>query len=222
MAYERELERTWSRLRGEAVISPYTITLMGLAGILAAVGLLTNSVPVLIGAMLVAPAFPPFALIAVALVLGRWRIAWSGVVVAVCGLGFAVLLAVGTTWLLNGLGIIDAGGNLLHRELLEERVRVGWYSVAAAVAAGAAGVLAMIHNKMDTLIGTVASVALVPAGGAAGIALVSADPARAAGGFILLAVNGVLIVAAGMTVLLAAGRGRRAGEEPRPVPDAPR
>lgn len=209
MAYERELAQTIERLSDDVALTPYHMTLMAMAGVLSAVGLLTNSVPVLIGAMLVAPAFAPLAMLAIALVLGRWAVARHALVVSVTGLAVAVLLATLTTAAVNVLGIIPAEANLVQRHLLEERVRPGWYSMAAALAAGSAGMLAEIRNKTDALIGTVASVALVPAGGAAGIAFLSGDPARAAGGLILLAINVVLIVVTGMIVLLVIGRGRQ-------------
>lgn len=214
MAYEREIPQTIGRLRPDVEVSGYHMTLMALAGILAAVGLLTNSVPVLIGAMLVAPAFAPLALLALAIVLGRWPLAVHSLKVSVVGLIVAVASAILTTAFVNALGIIPVEANLVQRELLEERVRPGWYSMAAALAAGSAGMLAEIRNKTDTLVGTVASVALVPAGGAAGIAFLSGDAARAAGGLILLAINVILIVVTGMMVLLAIGRGRRRSRRP--------
>lgn len=220
MAYERELPQTIARLRPDVAISPYHMTLMALAGILAAVGLLTNSVPVLIGAMLIAPAYAPLALLPIALVLGRWRLALHSLEVALVGLAIAVALATLTTAFVNALEIIPVEANLVERDLLEERVRPGWYSMAAALAAGSAGMLAEIRNKTDTLIGTVASVALVPAGGAAGIAFLSGDAARAVGGLILLGINVILIVVTGMIVLLAIGRGRRRVRTPAPSPTA--
>ncbi|MGH7480866.1 MAG: DUF389 domain-containing protein [Longimicrobiales bacterium] len=208
MAFETELAETLDRLRRDTVISAYHMTLMGLSGVLSSVALLTNSVPVLIGAMLVAPVFPPLALLALALVLGRWALARHALLVVVVGLGIAVALAMLTTWFLNVAGIIPGYANLVRQELLEERVRPGWYSMLVALAAGTAGMLAEIRNKLDALIGTVASVALVPAGGAAGISLIAGDADRALGGCVLLAINAVLIVATGMIVLLAIGRGR--------------
>ncbi len=208
MAYEREFAETVHRLQGEVEMSAYYMILMGLAGVLAAVGLLTNSVPVLIGAMLVAPAFPPLALVTIGLILGRWALAWRSFAVAMSGLGLSVVLTMLTAWLLNLTGVIPEDANLLQRELLEERVRPGWYSIIAALAAGIAAMLAAVRNKMDALIGTLASVALVPAGAAAGIAFISGDPARGLGGLVLLAINVTLIIAMGMAVLLAIGRGR--------------
>lgn len=208
MAFETELAETLDRLGRDTVVAPYHMTLMGLSGVLASVALLTNSVPVLIGAMLVAPAFPPLALLALTLVLGRWSQAMHALAVVLVGLATAVLFAMATTWFLNVTGVIPGYANLVRQELLEERVRPGWYSMAVALAAGTAGMLAVIRNRTDALIGTVASVALVPAGGAAGIALIAGDPDRAVGGLVLLGINVVLIVATGMMVLLAIGRGR--------------
>ncbi|MGH7448876.1 MAG: DUF389 domain-containing protein [Longimicrobiales bacterium] len=208
VAFETELAETLERLQRNSAISSYNLTLMGLSGILVSVALLTDSVPVLIGAMLVAPAFPPLALLALTLVLGRWATARYALVAAMTGLAAAVVMAMLTTWFLNVAGIIPEYANLVRHQLLEERVRPGWYSMAVALAAGIAGMLAEIRNRMDALIGTVASVALVPAGGAAAIAFIAGDPGRALGGMVLLGINVVLIVATGMMVLLAIGRGR--------------
>ena len=208
MAFETELAQTLERVQRDAEISAYHLTLMGLAGILAAVALLTESVPVLIGAMLIAPAFAPLALLALALVLGRWVTAREAFVAATVGLGTALVMSMLTTWLLNVAGILPDYTNFASQPLLEERVRPGWYSMVVALAAGTAGMLAAIRNRVDALIGTIAAVALVPAGGAAGIAIVAGDSARALGGVLLLGINAVLIVATGMIVLLAIGRGR--------------
>jgi uncharacterized hydrophobic protein (TIGR00271 family) len=179
---------------------------MAVAGVLAAVGLLTNSVPVLIGAMVVAPAFAPLMAFSFGLVGGQVRLGLRGLGTAVLGLAVAVGFATLTTWLLNVSGILTADQNLLQRPLLEERVRPGWYSVVVAAAAGIAGVIAVMQRKKDTLVGIVSSVALVPAGGAAGIALLSGDSTRAFGGLVLLAINVGLIVAMAILVLLVVGK----------------
>jgi uncharacterized hydrophobic protein (TIGR00271 family) len=181
------------------------IAFMSMAGILASVGMLANSVPVLIGSMVVAPAFPPLSLVAFGAVAGQWKLALRGLGTALLGLGLAVGFAVLTTWTLNWTGVLAQDTNLLSNPLLEERVRPGWYSLVAAFAAGIAGTLATLKDKMDTLVGTVASLALVPAGGAAGIALLSADPLRAMGGVVLLTINVGLIIATGILVLVVAG-----------------
>ena len=102
---------------------------------------------------------------------------------------------------MNATNVIPAETNLLNKPMLEERVNPGWWAVAAAIAAGIAGTVALTKSKTDTLVGTVAALALVPAGAAAGIAFLSKDPARGVGGLLLLGVNVGLIIAMGILAL---------------------
>jgi uncharacterized hydrophobic protein (TIGR00271 family) len=190
----------------KAALDGSYIFFMAVAGILASVALLAHSVPVLIGAMIVAPAFPPLAMVSFCVVAGQWKLALRALGTALLGLGVAMGFAVLTTWVLAQAGILDVKGSLFNNPLLEERVRPGWYSVTAAFAAGTAGTLATLKDKLDTLVGTVAALALVPAGGAAGIAFLSDDPLRMLGGLVLLAINMGLIIASGILVLVVAGR----------------
>ncbi|MEO1682001.1 MAG: DUF389 domain-containing protein [Cyanobacteria bacterium J06631_12] len=90
----------------------------------------------------------------------------------------------------------------LSKTLLTERAQPGWYSVITAIAAGIAGTIALSERKTDTLVGVVAALALVPAGAAAAIAFLSQDPTEGWGGLLLLAINVVLIVVAGVFTLL--------------------
>lgn len=176
--------------------------LMATGGILAAVALLTNSVPILVGSMVVAPALPPLGLIAFALAARQPSLAFRGLWIAVVGLLIATLFAVLTTWIMNVTNVIPPETNLLDKPLLEERVRPGWYSVVAAMAGGIAGAIALAQKKTDTLVGVVAALALVPATGAAGIAMLSDDPMRSLGGLALLGINMGLVVVAGLLTLL--------------------
>lgn len=176
--------------------------LMVASGVLAAVAMLTNSVPVLIGSMIIAPALPPLALISFAIVNRRPKLIREGFASACFGLTLAVLAALVTTKLLNVTHIIPKEANLLNKVLLEERVNVGWYSVVTAIAAGIAGMIALTERKTDTLVGVVSALALVPAGAAGAIAFLSGDPVRGLGGIALLGINAFLIVVSGVTTLL--------------------
>lgn len=191
------------QVAGQAQLSRSYLVFMALSGVLAAVALLANSVPILIGSMIVAPALAPLALVAFALVGAQPRLALHGLVVGLLGIAVAAVAAVLTTWLMNVSNVIPPEANLLDKPLLEERVRPGWYSLVAAIAAGIVGTAALARQKTDTLVGTVAALALVPAAAAAGMALLSADPARALGGLLLLGMNVGLIVAMGIVTLWA-------------------
>lgn len=193
---------TIQQVKQQAKLSITFVVLMGLSGVLAAVSLLTNSVPILVGSMIVAPALGPIALVAFALVGGKPLLAMRGLVVALTGLAVATLTAMLTTWVMNVTSVIPPETNLFNKPLLEERVNPGWYSVAAALASGIAGTIAIAQQRTDTLVGAVAALALVPAAAAAGIALLSGDWGRALGGFGLLGINVALIVLGGIATLL--------------------
>ena len=178
------------------------ILLMATAGILSAVALLTNSIPVLIGSMVIAPAFPPLALVSFAVVNREIKLAREGIVTAVLGLCVSMSAALMVTWLLTTTHVLPAETELLNKTLLQERVSPGWYSVVTAIAAGTAGTIALTERKTDTLVGVVAALALVPAGVAGAIAFLSEDPVRGWGGVALLGINVSLIVVSGVVTLI--------------------
>ncbi|MEX2549312.1 MAG: DUF389 domain-containing protein [Nitriliruptoraceae bacterium] len=185
----------------QAALSPRYIIYMTLSGVLAGVALLSNSVPILVGSMIIAPVLPPVALIAFGVVHRRSSLAVRGAAVAVLGLGAAAVAAIVVGLLMRVTEVIPPGTELLAKPLLEERVSPGWWSLAAALAAGVAGVVALTEKKTDTLIGSVAALALVPAAAAAGLAALAGDMDRTLGGLLLLGMNLAIIVAMGIVVL---------------------
>ena len=97
-----------------------------------------------------------------------------------------MIFAMLTTWILNVTHVIPAETNLLDKELLDERVKPGWYSVIAAMAA----------------VGVVAALALVPAIAAAGIAFLSKNPVMGFGGLFLLRINVAFIIVSGVLTVI--------------------
>ncbi len=178
------------------------VVLMATSGILSAIALLTNSIPILIGSMVIAPALPPLALISLGAVNRQPKLALEGAISALLGISISMAAAIVVTWILNVAGVLPDEASLLDRTLLQERVSPGWYSVITAIAAGIAGTLALTEQKTDTLVGVVAALALVPAGVAGAIAFLSEDPIRGWGGITLLGINVSLIVVSGIVTLL--------------------
>lgn len=177
-----------------------------MSGVLSAVALLTNSIPILVDSMVIAPALSPLGLVAFALVRHEPRLALRGLGVSLIGFVLLMAFAVLTTYVLNLINVIPPETNLINKPLLEERVTPGWYSVAAAIAAGVAGSIALTKNRTDTLVGTVA--ALAPAVGAAAVALLSHRPIVALGGLALFGINAVLLIAMGVLALLVVRPGK--------------
>ena len=196
-------DRTLKKVAKQARLNTSYLVFMAMAGVLAAVALLTNSVPILIGSMVIAPALPPLGLVSLALVARKPKLVLEGLKTAFIGFFLAMIFAMFTTWLLNITHVIPQETNLIDKELLEERVKPGWYSVIAAIAAGISGAIALVKQKTDTLVGVVAALALVPAIAAAGIAFLSKNPAMGLGGLFLLAINvGFIILSGVLTVII--------------------
>lgn len=196
------------------------LVLMALSGVLAAVAFASSSIPVLLGAMIVAPVMSPLALFIFAFCGGQPKLAWRGLGTALTGLVVATLTAMATAYIIVAFGVAGEASTIFIGEpLFEERVRPGWYSMMAAGAAGIAGTLAFARGKTDTLIGTVASLALVPAAAAGGIAFIEGDPMRALGGLVLLTMNLGLILATGMWVVIIARPGVGNGSSDAPGRD---
>jgi len=196
-------DRTIEKVSKQAKLTSSYLVFMATAGVLAAVALLTNSIPILIGSMVIAPALPPLGLISLAIVVRKPKLALTGIKTAFLGFLIAMIFAMLTTWFLNITRVIPVETNLLGKELLDERVKPGWYSVVAAMAAGIAGSIALVKQKTDTLVGVVAALALVPAIAAAGIAFLSKNPVMGFGGLFLLAINvGFIIISGVLTIFV--------------------
>ena len=195
-------QRTIQKVTQQAQLTTSYLVFMATSGVLAAVALLTNSVPILIGSMVIAPALPPLGLVSIALVAKKPKLALKGLKTAFLGFLIAMIFAMLTTWLLNVTHVLPKETNLINKTLLEERVKPGWYSVIAAMAAGVAGAIALVKQKTDTLVGVVAALALVPAIAAAGIAFLSKNPIMGFGGLFLLAINVSFIIISGILTVI--------------------
>jgi uncharacterized hydrophobic protein (TIGR00271 family) len=154
--------------------------------LLAGLGLLQNSVAVIIGAMLVAPLMTPLIATGLGLVQGNFGLLktaansmWRGVAVGLF-LGFL-------------LRVIIPGSELTHE--VESRGSANILDLFIAFFAGSAAAYAMARPKMSgALPGVAIAVALVPPLTASGIAIGSQDWMIALGAFILLLTNLVMIV----------------------------
>jgi uncharacterized membrane protein len=182
------------------------LVLMMASGILSATAFIVDSVPILIGSMIVAPLLSPTALVSIGIGLGDWQKAARGLLTSIAGLIVAIAAAVLTVHLLNWFEVIPSEMNVVRKSLLEERVRPGWYSIIVGAVAGTSGLLGVVHEKLDTLIGSITSLALVPAGAAGAIALASGAPDRAVGGMLLLGVSYLMIIATGTITVLVMRR----------------
>jgi uncharacterized hydrophobic protein (TIGR00271 family) len=200
-ALRREKAPVWEMV--EAVIhegeayAPSFYVLLAIAGLIGAVGILTNSQILIVGAMVVGPEYN--AIIGVA--LGITRRARAEVRDGLLALGGGFLAAILLTLLL-GLAIRASGKT---PEAFLKGVRPvadlintpNIFSVIVAVLAGIVGVVSLTEARANALIGVFISVTTIPAAASVGISIAYSSWREARGSVLQLLLNVVLLIVVG-------------------------
>ena len=189
-------------IRANASYPPSFYLLLVIAGLIAAVGMLTNSQILIVGAMVVGPEY--YAIIAAALgltAMGGGRRDWTAVRVSLAALGYGFLAAIVVT-LLFGLAVRGAGqvpASYQHgvRPVAELINSPNIYSVIVAVLAGLVGVVSLTESRANALIGVFISVTTIPAAASIGLSLAFASWHDARGSIAQLVLNVVLLIVVG-------------------------
>lgn len=157
--------------------------------LVAAAGLLLDSVALVVGAMVIAPQVSTAISASVGVVLADWTLFLDSVRKQVLGLGAAVLAAAGFTWLVRLYGAVPPATAITQIELVTTRLAPGLLSTLGALGAGAAGAFGFTTEQTDSLVGVMIAAAIIPAAAATGIAIAWPLPLVALGASLLLAVN---------------------------------
>lgn len=172
------------------------LTLVMLSTVVAAIGLMEDSVAVVIGAMVIAPLLGPNLALALATALGDLELMGRALKSNFVGIALAFAISAAIGYFLPP----DA----LSNELLA-RARVDFDSVALALASGAAAALSLMTGVSTVLVGVMVAVALLPPTAAIGIFAGAGYPDLATGAGVLLAINIVSVNLAAKLVFLAKG-----------------
>ncbi len=188
-------EEVDARIRSDGRFPPSWFALLTIAGLIAAVGLLTNSQILIVGAMVVGPEYGAI----VALAYGATRrdsvLIQKSSRALITGFAIAIVAA-----LLLGLVIRAAG---LEPKLFQLGVRPvsnlvntpDWFSFIVAALAGIVGVISLTEARASTLIGVFISVTTIPAAADIGVSVAFGSNEEALGSFEQLLLN-VFVLAA--------------------------
>ncbi len=170
------------------------ILLVLLSTLVAAMGILNHNLPVLIGAMLIAPLLGPNLAVALGALLGNYKLVFNAIKTGFIGISIAIIFSfvLGIFWF--HLGGIPT---------MQEHLHVGFDSIFLALASGAAAVLTLLSGKSGSLVGVMVSVALLPPASEIGLGFSMGNYPFALNSALLLAVNIVsIILAANITFIL--------------------
>jgi uncharacterized hydrophobic protein (TIGR00271 family) len=223
-AIVRERAPVWemveATIRAGAAYSPSFYILLVAAGLIGAVGILTNSQILIVGAMVVGPEYSAIIAVALGISKGNRGPVRDGLLALLWGFLAAIVIT-----LLFGLAVRAAGqapasflkgtrpvSNLINTPNM--------YSVIVAVLAGLVGVVSLTEARANALIGVFISVTTIPAAADAGVSLAFSSWREARGSVLQLLLNiAVLIVvgAAGLSTQRMIWR-RRTARPPGPSP----
>ncbi|MCA9297435.1 MAG: TIGR00341 family protein [Phycisphaerales bacterium] len=167
------------------------------SAVVAAVGLLTDNVAVIIGAMVIAPLLGPNMGLALGTTLGDRALMSKALLTNAAGFSIAFIISI-----VIGL-FIDIDLN----EAVEIRARTVPHlrDIVLALASGAAGALAFATGVPATLVGVMVAVALLPPLMSFGMLLVDGQPVAATGALVLLSINVICVNLSATSVFLLKG-----------------
>lgn len=193
-------EEVEARTSEESALSGSFLTLLVIAVLLAAVGLLVDSAILVIGAMVVGPEFGAVAGLTVAVVTRQWELGRRSLRALAVGFPLAVVAA----YLLT---LAVAGTVGLPAAYSGPRPATGFvhqpdaFTVVVALLAGVAGVVSLTSTKSAGLVGVAVSVTTVPAAAGIGVAAAAGRWGECLGSVVQLTVNLVALVLAGVLTL---------------------
>ncbi|MBW3632779.1 MAG: DUF389 domain-containing protein [Chloroflexi bacterium] len=197
---EAILEEMAFLLRKETNLNVNYFSLMAISGAIAAVGLWTDTLHIVIAAMVVAPGFEPLLRVPLGLITGPRVLALRGLLSTLTGY---LALALGALLTLFLLRAIDPGGatDLAARQWVTYWSRVTGTSVLLAVVAGMAGAFTVAAQRSVLTAGVMIALALIPGMAIAAMAVGMGDFGLAAEGLGRWVVDAAAVVIAGAAVL---------------------
>lgn len=167
------------------------IIMVVLSTIVAAIGLNSDGIAAVIGAMVIAPLLGPVLGFSMGAALGDFKLLKRASMTLASGIGIALFCA----WLLSFVLQID----LQSRELMS-RAEVRLDGLALAMAAGGAAALSLTRGQASALVGVMVAAALLPPGAALGLFVGIGHWTLAMRAGLLLALNVVALVLAALIV----------------------
>jgi uncharacterized hydrophobic protein (TIGR00271 family) len=176
------------------------LALINVAAVIAALGVITNSSILIVGAMAVSPDLLPICATCVAIVGRRWDLASRAFATLTIGLTAVVVTAMVLAALLKGFDFLPAGFKV-ENSSLSTLAHTDYSTVLIALAAGVAGMLSF-ETRASTAVGVAISVTTIPASAYLGVALGAGGIDNALGALVVLLVNVSLLILSGTLTLV--------------------
>jgi len=194
----------WVEVMGAARANSWPLarylTLINVAAVIAALGVIVSNGILIVGAMAVSPDLLPICATCVGIVAGRRRLALRAFATLTLGMVLVVATAAVLSLLLKWTGFLPAGFEVEHSSL-HTLAHLDYSTVLVAAAAGIAAMLSFETGAAQA-VGVAISVTTIPASAYLGVAIGGGGAGQAFGAVAVLAVNVALLIATGSLTLL--------------------
>ena len=213
----------WVQVEGtialDGTFPPSWFTLLVIAGLIGAVGILTNSQILIVGAMVVGPEYGAILSLAFGLYRRDFSRVRGSAAALVVGFTLAAVGALLLALIIRGAGLEPRAYSVGIRPVSSLINSPNWFSVIVALLAGVVGIVSLTEARSSTLIGVFISVTTVPAASDTGVSLAFGSNSEARGSFFQLLLNVAVltaVAAVGLPVQRAVWRraARRAAAAP--------
>jgi uncharacterized hydrophobic protein (TIGR00271 family) len=172
------------------------------AGLIAAVGILTNSQILIVAAMVVGPEYSAILGAALGITERHPRPVKRGLAALGVGFGMAVVATFLFSLVIRGAGQAPRDFLLGFRPVSDLISQPNLFSIVVAVIAGIVGVVSILQDRVSALIGVFISVTTIPAAAAMGLSAAFGQWREAWGATEQLVLNVAILLAVGVVALI--------------------
>ena len=188
----------------QTALTPIFLAFMTMATLLAAIAVITDSVILVIGAMVLGPDFMATIAMGLALVRKRPHLLRQALRTLLIGFTCAILVTTVAVAIAHAVGLIDVDSIVGPRPGTQFIYTPNAWSFIVAIIAACAGVLAMTSSLSTGIVGVFISVTTIPAAGNIAVGIVFAEWQQVAGSAAQLAINVTGMAIAGWITLVIA------------------
>ncbi|MHB9855114.1 DUF389 domain-containing protein [Streptomyces sp. Tue6028] len=190
-----------ARIRAEGTYPPSFYLFLVIAGIIGAVGIMTNSQILIVGAMVVGPEYRAITSIALGLDQGNRRLVREGVRALTAGFLLAIAVTLVFAVLSRAAHLQSQAYELGLRPVSHLIDTPDFFSVVVAFLAGVVGIVSLTESRGSALLGVFISVTTIPAASDIAVSVAFAEWRQARGSLLQLLLNVVVLVGVGVLTL---------------------
>ena len=194
-------EEVDATIRAQGAYPPSFYGLLVISGLIAAVGILTNSQILVVGAMVVCPDYGAISNVALGINQGGHQRIRRGLIALSAGFTAAIVATFLFAVVIRAAGKIPRAYMLGLRPVSSLINTPNLFSIVVAVLAGLVGVISLTESRANTLIGVFISVTTIPAAADIGVSSAMQSRNEAVGSLLQLLLNVGLLIAVGSVAL---------------------